>query len=124
MNLAIMKSRTNSNLIDTSSLLPQEKALFLNMVKILNGYKEGVLNRIIAGEKPAEQPLADVAGSAPARKEDAKTPQVKVEFVNDVPKFVGKELETYGPFFKEQVVSLPSDVASILVNKGRARKVE
>lgn len=113
VNLAIMKSRTNSHLIDTSSLLKEEKVLFENMVKLLNDYKTSVLFNILAGKVPTQP-----------NKVNINVEEVKIEFTNDVPKFVGKELETYGPFMKDQVVSLPSDVASILVNKGRAKKIE
>jgi DNA replication initiation complex subunit (GINS family) len=113
VNLAIMKSRTNSHLIDTSSLLEEEKILFTNMVKLLNDYKTNVLFNVLAGKAPSQPNSVAISNE-----------EVKIEFVNDVPKFMGKELETYGPFAKDQVVSLPKDVASILVNKGRAKKIE
>lgn len=48
------------------------------------------------------------------------TPGIKVKFVAQVPKFVGKELEVYGPYEKEQVTSLPSEIANILITNGSA----
>ena len=47
-----------------------------------------------------------------------------VRFVHAVPKFVGEELEEYGPFEEEDVASLPAEIARILINKGRAEKID
>ncbi len=43
-----------------------------------------------------------------------------VRFISAVPKFVGPELEVYGPFEPEDMASLPKKMANILVKKGRA----
>jgi len=54
-----------------------------------------------------------------AAKRDTKT----VRFLSAVPKFVGRELEEYGPFFAEDIASLPAVIADILVKKGRAEEI-
>ena len=46
-----------------------------------------------------------------------------VRFLHSVPKFVGKELEEYGPFEEEDVASLPAELADVLVRKGRAEEL-
>jgi DNA replication initiation complex subunit (GINS family) len=40
MNLAIIKSRTNSRLLDTSSLLEEEQVLFNHILHVLNSSKK------------------------------------------------------------------------------------
>ena len=49
--------------------------------------------------------------------------RVKVEFMADTPKFVGRDLESYGPFKKGDVAELPKDIADILLRKGRLKTV-
>ncbi len=128
INLAIMKSRTNSNLIDTSVLLEEEKTLFANVVSVLNSYKKSVLFRILTGEEPGVPPsisnMIDKKQQPEMEKPPVKKEKVDVEFIEDTPKFIGKELESYGPFSKDQKISLPFDVANVLINKGRAKKIE
>ncbi len=43
-----------------------------------------------------------------------------VVFTTFVPKFLGTNLETYGPYDKEDSAQLPTKIANVLVNKGRA----
>ena len=120
MNLAIIKSRTNSSLVDTSTLLDEEKILFKNMVNLLDEYKQKVLFKILSGQNPEKPtPLAEKNVS---ENNDA-VQKISVEFVAEVPKFIGKELEIYGPYEKGQSTSLPFDVANILIKKGRAKKI-
>ena len=120
MNLAIIKSRTNSSLVDTSTLLDEEKILFKNMVHQLDEYKQKVLFKILSGKNP-EKP--DSLGEKKVSENSNLIQKVNVEFVAEVPKFVGKELEIYGPYEKGQSTSLPFDVANILIKKGRAKKI-
>ena len=50
--------------------------------------------------------------------EENKTKKVKItEFI---PKFVGTDLNEYGPFDINDIADLPSDVAELLVDKGSA----
>jgi len=56
-----------------------------------------------------------------------KPPQTKnkqVKFTDDVPKFVGSELEEYGPFTKDEEKTLPENIADILINAGKAVAAE
>jgi DNA replication initiation complex subunit (GINS family) len=52
INLSINKVRTESNLIDTSNLLPEEASLFNETCELLTKYKEGIINHVIAMELP------------------------------------------------------------------------
>ena len=47
-----------------------------------------------------------------------------IRFLNHVPKFVGKELEDYGPFEEEDIANLPSEIADVLISKGSAEEIK
>ena len=49
--------------------------------------------------------------------------KTKLKFKEIVPKFLGKELEVYGPFDSEDVASLPTELANILIRKGKAEEI-
>ena len=46
-----------------------------------------------------------------------------MRFLHQVPKFVGPELEEYGPFGEEDIANLPAEVADVLINKGKAEEI-
>ncbi len=119
MNLALMKSRTNSGLIDTSAMLDEEKRFFENLVKVLKDYKQSVVFKVLGGYEPImpAQARLEHEDKSPAKK-------VKIELTDDVPKFIGEEMEPYGPFSQGSTADLPEQIANILINKGRARKIE
>jgi DNA replication initiation complex subunit (GINS family) len=55
-----------------------------------------------------------------AKKEnDAKT----VRFISAFPRFLGTNLEEYGPFMEEDITVLPVKIADVLVKKKRAEEI-
>lgn len=48
---------------------------------------------------------------------------MKVRILSPLPQFVGTELEVYGPYNQEDVASLPTMIAELLIRKGRAEEV-
>jgi len=65
--------------------------------------------------------------SKPGQANDAmliESIKATIRFTSHVPKFVGKELEVYGPFEPEDIAHLPKAIADILVRKGRAENIE
>ncbi len=101
--LALNKAKTNSNIIDTSALLPQEHALFEQIVSLLGSA------RVDCMATPAASP------PPPAPKEG-----VSVRITGDVPKFMGADQTTFGPYKQGDTATLPERIAEILVKKGRA----
>ena len=47
-----------------------------------------------------------------------------VRFLNSVPKFMGEDLNIYGPFDAEDISHLPNEVASLLIKRKRAEEIE
>jgi DNA replication initiation complex subunit (GINS family) len=62
-------------------------------------------------------PVQNVAPSAALRR-------VTVRFLKPVPSIMGSDMKSYGPFLAEDVGSVPSENAKILVKQGLARVVE
>jgi DNA replication initiation complex subunit (GINS family) len=122
INMAIDKSRVGDTLIDTGSMLEEEKELFVRVGKVLGDFREHILWNIKAGKLPTivKEEIADVVPEV--KKQDG--PLVLVRFLSAVPKFVGKNLETIGPFEEEDVANLSKEVADVLISKGRAEKID
>ena len=47
----------------------------------------------------------------------------RIKFTHYVPKFLGREMEVYGPFEPEDIATLPIELAKILITKGRAEEI-
>ena len=123
LNLALIKSRTASSVIDASALLEEEKQFFESLVNILDQYRLGLLFNLISGKLPEMAGRAEEA-AAPKAEDKKEEKSVKtVRFMSAVPKFLGKELEVYGPFEEEDVANLPGEVADVLIKKGRAEEI-
>jgi len=128
VNLALDKSKTKSSLIDTSALLKEEYSLFNLLVFMLDSYRENVLMNVLAAKIPVIEKKEEKKEELKPEKAETEAAETKdtllVRFVHAVPKFVGKELEEYGPSEEEDVASLPAEIARILINKGRAEKID
>ncbi len=117
LNMSIIRSRTGADIIDTSSLLAEENMLFDAVVAQLDYYRNNILLKVLNAQPTTAAEKAEE--KAAWQKGDTKL----VRFLHSVPKFVGRELEVYGPFVEEDMANLPSEIADILVSKGRAEEV-
>ncbi len=126
VSMALISSRTGS-ILDDSALLKEEKQLFDSLIEILNQARAGVLLRVLKSEMP-ELGFKSAAKEVKEIKEEkevlAKKKNTKlVRFLHAVPKFLGKELEVYGPFDEEDMAKLPLEIANVLISKGRAEEI-
>ncbi len=117
LNMSLIRSRTGADIIDTTSLLAEEKMLFDAVVAQLDYYRNNILFKVLNAQPTAA--VEKAREKAAEQKGDAKL----VRFLHAVPKFVGRELEVYGPFVEEDMANLPSEIADILISKGRAEEV-
>lgn len=136
IEMALNRSRTKSNLIDTTPMLVHERYLFDSIVSVLDSFRGSVLHNILSLREPA---LTEQQTAAPQPAPAAEPPSVTqplpetpplppaafkyVKFTRPVEQFVGKELELYGPFQPEQKEQLPAEIADILIEKGSAVEV-
>lgn len=124
IGLAVDKSRNRSSIVDNSAFLKEEKELFDNIVKMLSMGRENILFNIIDLKEPV--PLESISmekKEVKEEKEEKRKDTKLVRFLSAVPKFVGRELEEYGPFEEEDIASLPIDIANVLINKGRVEEI-
>ena len=64
VDLAVNKSRTGSDLIDTSNLIAEEKALFDMLVTSLDAFRRGILGNVLALRDPERALLGSAMPSA------------------------------------------------------------
>lgn len=115
ISLALNKCKTGANIINTKNLLPAEKAFLKSITCSLEEYRNGILNTIINGKIPDYK--APIEEKYEIKKDDGKK---ALKFIEPVPKFVGKEMEVYGPFEIDQETRLPPEIVDLLVRKGKA----
>jgi DNA replication initiation complex subunit (GINS family) len=125
MLLALEKTREPETLIDESVMLEQEKEMFNAACALYTDYRHGVLKNILNLKSP-ELAAKSQPSNGKARTEPESKPKVTklVRFLLAVPKFVGKELEEYGPFDEEDIASLPVEIADVLIKKQRAEEIK
>lgn len=124
IGMALDRSRTQSNLIDMSTLLKEEKVFFDALLNILDTYRDEILFSVLNEKMPFMKSLEI------RPKEDFKTAlEIKkstrlVRFLAHVPKFAGPELEEYGPFEEEDIANLPSEIAEVLISKSKVEEIK
>ena len=122
MDIALNKSRTGSNLIDTDAMLEEEREFFEDVVEVLDKYRRGVLMNLFKADMPSIEQQKTVADNK--EKEEKQKETMAVRFTHAVPKFVGSDMKVYGPFDQEDVSNLPKDVGQLLVEKGRVEEIK
>lgn len=124
MSLALDKSRTKSNLIDTTALLKEERVVFDALTGLLDSYREAILYSILNEKMPFMNPVEAKKPEDFKSALELKKSTKLVRFASSVPKFVGTELEEYGPFSEEDIANLPSEIAEVLIEKGKAEEIK
>ena len=128
--IALIKSRTKSDVMDTSTFLENEKKFFDEIVKVLDVFRKDIINNIIDGKQASGTAAGkeEIDKKETDEKDDNDKSEAKntklVRFLHVVPKFVGKELEEYGPFAEEDIANLPMEIADLLINKGRVEEIK
>lgn len=123
IDVALIKSRTKSDVMDTSSFLENEKRLFDETVKILDNFRNEIILNVLSGKCPPKTDAVNEESGKSEAQEEKKNTKI-IRFLNQVPKFVGKELEEYGPFEEEDIANLPAEIADVLINKGSAEEIK
>ncbi len=139
IDIALNRSRTGSNIIDTSSMLREEKSFYTKVLANLDLYRHGVLLKLFQGElpdlgmdhpqinievkKPVVKENKEVSTNSPSEKETSSEEKHKIKFLHAVPSFVWKDMKVYGPFEVGDETEIFPEVAALLVRKGRAEKV-
>ncbi len=137
LDIAMNKSRTGSDIIDTTSMLREEKEFYTQILQSLDHFRRGVLLNLFRGELPMvsgevqridlsleqrkEKIKAELEQQAdPDQQKPAKT---RIRFTHPTPSFVWKDMKVYGPFDVGEETEIFPEVAELLIRKGRAEKL-
>ena len=143
LDIAMNRSRTGSDIIDTSSMLREEKEFYTQILQSLDHFRRGILLSLFRGELPSinsQIQKAEVSlDSVEQRKEqikaelqekneqhiseEKKTAKAKIRFTHATPSFVWKDMKVYGPFEAGDETEIFLEVADLLVRKSRAEKL-
>jgi DNA replication initiation complex subunit (GINS family) len=121
VEMALVKSRTKSDVISAAGLLEPEAKIYEKLVELFDSYRLGVLRNIMDGKKVDVKELLPALEKKEELQQEEKLTK-KIKFICETPKFVGENLEVYGPFQQEEIAELPSEIAALLVLKGRAQE--
>ena len=129
INLALYRVKTGDGIINTEILLTEERILFDMLYVQLSRYRVDILNNVLEGRIPTPSSI-NLNSTATNRSNpvvldatDDSEGIKSVRFIKSVPKFLGSELEIYGPFEENDIASLPSKIANILIKKDRAEEM-
>ncbi|MBN1156036.1 hypothetical protein JXA85_00325 [Candidatus Woesearchaeota archaeon] len=119
LHMALYRSKIPLAKLSTENLLSFEKELLDRATGTLSDIKNGAMRQLFETGS-SETPKASTQATAVVaeKKED-----YNIEFLEDVPEFVGLDFEPLGPFNKGDKAKLPDEIAMILENKGQAKKL-
>lgn len=143
IEMALITSKTKTNIINVENLLEEERKLFGELINILDKYREDFITKAIndaqveynstgrsGTRSTSETPKQELKQQAPptenakTEKEPAPKNSMNIEFVEFTEAFFGKELEEYGPYNKGDKAELPCEIAQILINQNKATKTK
>jgi DNA replication initiation complex subunit (GINS family) len=120
IQIALFSSRAKTK-NDTSMMLPEEKSLYEHLNRVFSSHRDGILHNLLSYNFPDLIEKEKPKDIKTERKEQEKIKLVR--FLYAIPKFVGDDLNIYGPFEEEDISSLPVDIANILIKKQRAEEI-
>jgi len=131
IGMAVHRARLTSDMIiDTTSLLPEEKQLYSNIVKVLQTQRKDVLDKVVSQKAPTITPPTPqpkiINTPTPPEEKPAPKPSpdnTNIRFLKAVPKFMGKNMQVFGPFESGDTAELPTPFANLLIQKGRAEPI-
>lgn len=107
IQLALFSSKLNNQSMP-QNMLAEEEALYRDVMKILDKYREEILFNLLEPKLTEEPSVKDTK---------------MIRFTSSIPKFVGDDLKTYGPYEGGDVAEFSLKIADLLIKKGRAMEV-
>lgn len=116
--------RTVRGELPPKHLTDSEQRFFDNMVVALQQFRNLIKEETMSFDDVVVEKLEEAKKIM-----NEMTPEIKVDgkkmlkILDDVPMFVGSDMQKYGPFKKGDLVSLPEDVMGLLVGRNIAENV-
>ncbi len=108
-----------------------EKALKNTLVgetvskEALTEEEEKLYGEILPLAESHQSLLKDVLHGRLSHTEKKEKPEkIALRFIKEIPAVVGSDMKTYGPFMPEDIATLPTENARILISQGAAVEVE
>ncbi|MBS3172283.1 DNA replication complex GINS family protein [Candidatus Woesearchaeota archaeon] len=121
IQLAIISSRTNIGTEEKRVMLPEEQELYEEIAGKLNFFRENILYELTLGNLPkVELKHYKPKDLKITEKPNKSTKSLKL--LCDIPRFIGTDLETYGPFKDQETIEISPDIAELLVKQKRAEE--
>lgn len=123
IQLALLASKTNNNQ-DLNTLLPEEKMFYEEILKTLNKTKSNILSNLLNSKMPTMS--EDIKNIKPKGINiDPKEEKYKlIRILSPLPKFMGSNLEIYGPFDQENIANIPLEIADLLIKNKKAEEIK
>jgi len=118
LQLALFSSRTSQKK-ENMGLLKEEKNFHQKVENILTSYRKDILFKILSKKLPKIEEPKDIK-----IENENKNKTKLVRFLHSLPKFVGDDLNIYGPFEAEDITNLHHKVAKVLIKKRRAQEIK
>lgn len=124
LQLSLFASRTGDDRTTFPEMIEQEKELYKGLFGELTLYRRGIIENLLNHKMPlVEKKIAKEI--VKQEKEDIPESEIRtVRFLKSVPKFIGDDMNVYGPFEEEDVGNLPYKVVDLLVKRGKAEEVK
>ena len=130
ISISLNRSRTGSDLIDTSSMLYEENLFYQQMLNTLNSHRRNTLLKLFNNEIPsitdAELPKIEekeYKKTEITKEQKPKETITKIRFIRPTPSFVWKDFKVYGPYESGDEIEIFPEVADLLIRKNRAEKI-
>lgn len=116
----IMKAYRNvrTQEYDDNGMVSEEKEFYQKLVDIIQKNAEFFESMVVNGEEPPTQNVQEISEGT---EKDLNI--VMVRILKDIPRFVGSDLNEYGPYEPNQIVKLPKKEAEFLVSKNLAEVI-
>jgi len=126
LQLAIMNSRSKNHTNDKDFMLDSEKGVYDAITQCLNEYREDILHNIVQGKAHTKNTYTPekIEPKDLKKDEEPTNTTLEVKFKQKLPKFVGTDLNHYGPYEVGDIASLPMDIAELLVSKNQAEETD
>ncbi len=108
-------------------LTPEEKRLYDDLLEVLRTYS-GFVDKILTGEYPEVESkssgleeqvkVEDVQETREMLINESEQNLVLARVVKPIPRFVAPDGNEYGPYERDDVIKIPSDIADILADQG------
>ncbi|MEM2102327.1 MAG: hypothetical protein QXM22_02295, partial [Candidatus Bathyarchaeia archaeon] len=99
--------------IPNESLAEEEEKLLQKIVPVAELFQE-FLKNVLSGRLTGGE----------GEKREAPSQRVLVRFLKDMPAIIGADMKTYGPFKAEDVGTVPTENAKVLIKQGIAAKID